>query len=416
MPIDEKPAAAWTEDDLQELIGRRETAQLEFKQELVLATDGQKSAVEHDIQGVANAGGGYLIYGVEEEELADGSKVARLLVPLVDGGLYEQLNNVLDGRGEPRVPFDLYPIPADAGGLYLVVEVFGRRRPHMAQDGRYWLRRNLLVRRMTEAEVAEAYRDRFARERLTEQEIPLEVDADFVDERVHRGLNAAELALYREERGDAIPPGWFSVVAHAVPVQPNLLDPVDYDPWAFHEIAMEDRWRTSEPPLRHYSFERTLSGFRAQLPPRDDTYPRYLIQLLADGVFEFGDLLEPPFPDQHEARSIPSIAIAEYAHDHLLLFARVFELAGFEGEVRAFARLDGVAGYRLGINPAYAGLNIRPLRDDTVESQAWNGSVRELEAVGCVEVARDISNRLFVAADAGRPPFFDATGSYRRPE
>ena len=83
-------------------------------------------------------------------------------MPLADGSLYEQVNNVLDGRGEPRVPFDLYAIDAAAGGIYLVVEVYGRRRPHM-NDGRYYIRRNLLVRKMTEAEVAEAYRARLRR-------------------------------------------------------------------------------------------------------------------------------------------------------------------------------------------------------------------------------------------------------------
>jgi hypothetical protein len=46
------------------------------------------------------------------------------LTPLADGGLYERLNNVLDGRGEPRVPFDLHAIDAAAGGIYLVLQVY----------------------------------------------------------------------------------------------------------------------------------------------------------------------------------------------------------------------------------------------------------------------------------------------------
>src|SRR5438309_2207670 len=145
---DRATAAEWSEADLQQLCDekRREAPRLEFKQELHLATRGEKSEVEHDIHGLANVGGGHLIYGIEEETLEDGSPVAGALRPLSDGSLPEQLNNVLDDRGEPKVSFDLHVIPAGAGGLYIVVEVFGGRRPHRGHDGRYYIRRNLRVR------------------------------------------------------------------------------------------------------------------------------------------------------------------------------------------------------------------------------------------------------------------------------
>jgi hypothetical protein len=88
VPIDEKPAAAWDEDDLREPIGRRETPQREFKETLELGSEGQNKIVEHDVEGLANAGGGFLFYGIREEEQPDGSKIATDLVPLADGGLY----------------------------------------------------------------------------------------------------------------------------------------------------------------------------------------------------------------------------------------------------------------------------------------------------------------------------------------
>lgn len=415
MPIDETPVAAWTETDLGELIGRRETPQREFKQSLSLATDPEKKEAEHDVQGVANAGGGFVIYGIAEKELEDRSKVARELTPLIDGGLYEQLNNVLDGRGEPKVPFDLHLIDAAAGGFYLVVDVYGRRRPHMAQDGRYYTRRNLLVRRMTEAEVADAYRERFAREGLAAGGTPepdrLAETADAVERRVHQGLTAQELALYRQETGGPGSPGWLSVFAHPIPLQPNLLDPVEYNEWSFHDIDMEDRWRRIETPLRHFVFERTLNGFRAQLPPRDDTYPRYLFQFSPDGVFEFGTLLESAF--REEGRGIPSHAVAQYVHDGLLLFARIYRLAGYDGQVRANARLDHIAGYDLIVDPArrlWDGLH--RIQENTIQAQPWAGTVVELEESGCTEIARDFTNRVFLAAGAGQPYFFDHAGNY----
>lgn len=412
MPIDEKPAAAWDENDLRELIGRRETPQREFKQTLILGTEGQNSRVEHDVQGLANAGGGFLIYGIREEEQADGSKIAAELTPLADGGLYEQLNNVLDGRGDPRVAFDLHAIEAAAGGIYLVVEVYGRRRPHMANNGQYYIRRNLLVRAMTEAEVAEAYRERFIRERVFAEEEAGGAAANTADEveaRVHHGLTPAELAMYIDETGRAGPPGWQSVVTHPVPLQPNLLDPIRFNEWTFHEIAMPDRWRDMEHPLQHYAFQRTLQGFRAQLPPRDDTYPRYLFQLWPDGVFEFGNLLESPF--REERRTIPSHAIAQYAHDSLLLFSRIYRLAGYEGQVCATAQLDGVAGYPLAVDPARV-WQARPIQEETIPAQPWTGTVAELEERGALIVARDLTERVFLAAGAGPPYMFDENGDY----
>jgi hypothetical protein len=410
VPIDEKAAAAWDETDLGELIGRRETPQREFKETLELGTEGQNKVVEHDVQGLANAGGGFLFYGIREAAQPDGSKVAAGLTPLSDGALYEQLNNVLDGRGEPRVPFDLHAIDAADGGMYLVVEVYGRRRPHIANDGRYYIRRNLLVRKMTEAEVSEAYRERFARERIVADEGSGNLgDAESISARVHHGLKEAELAMWADENGSGEPPGWESVYTYPVPLRDNLLDPVRFSEWAFQEIPMLDRWRAMEHTLQHYTFERTLSGLRAQLPPRDDTYPRFLYQLWPDGLFEFGDLFESPF--REEPRSIPSHAMVQYAHDSLLLFARIYRSTGYEGELGAVARLDGVAGYELGVDRSKVWSSHR-IAEDTIQAQAWSGTVAELEETGAAAIARDLADRVFLAAGAGRPYFFDPEGAY----
>ena len=87
MAIDDKPTAAWREADLQALCDerRRETPRLEFKQELSLEKESAKSEAERDVAGMANAGGGHILFGVMESEEADGSKVASSLNPLTDG-------------------------------------------------------------------------------------------------------------------------------------------------------------------------------------------------------------------------------------------------------------------------------------------------------------------------------------------
>ncbi len=74
MAIDDKPPTGWTEQDLQELCdeGRREGPELEYKQELSLETDSDKQEVEKDVLGMANSGGGFVIYGIKEAAGSDG--------------------------------------------------------------------------------------------------------------------------------------------------------------------------------------------------------------------------------------------------------------------------------------------------------------------------------------------------------
>jgi hypothetical protein len=421
MSIFDKPPEAWNEDDLRELLGpppQRETLTLEFKGALSLATRAEKAEAEKDVQGIANHGEGVLIYGIAETLMDDGSRTAGELTP-VDGALAEQLNNVLDSRGEPRVPFDLHVIDAEAGGVYIAVVVYGHRRPHMASNGRYYLRRNLQVRQMTEAEVSEAYRDRLIRDRrATEGLAPPGYAAAEAAEladvaaRVHRGLTPAEMALYTEQTGETTPPGWLSVVAHPVPLQPNLADPAEIQPDVFYGIEMNDRWRQIEAPLTHYRLHPGLHGFFAQLPDRDDTYPRYLVRFWRDGLFEFGDLLEPPLREPSDMRVIPTHAVAQYVHDFLTLFARAYAALGYEGQVRAEARFDHVAGYTLGVDLArMGGQEPHPLEEYEVPADPWTGAAADLEDAAA-HIAFDLSQRLFLAAGTGSPYFFDQAGNY----
>jgi Putative DNA-binding domain len=297
VPIDDKPPSGWEEMDLIGLCERRrEGPRLEFKRELSLDTEGQKNEAERNAQGTANAGGGVILYGIEEAELLDDGTGAGAPRPIEDGALYERLNGVLDARGAPRLVFDLHPIAADHGRVSLVLDVSGRRRPHQASDGRYYMRRGTQVRRMSEAEVQEAYRDKLLRETTAarpilgerpDTELPPEVAA-----RVHRGLTPAEMALRTEETGDIEPPGWLSVVVTPDPPRQELLDPIR-DAQRFAAIETPDRWDTDHFPVQAFRLQPTLEGLRAQLPPNDEFAPAYLVASYRDGVMEYGTTLEP---------------------------------------------------------------------------------------------------------------------------
>lgn len=76
MSFADKPLAALTAEDLQAIIGLPEGLALEFKRELPIAEPDEKRELANDWSGMANADGGRLIYGIQEQELTDGSRVA----------------------------------------------------------------------------------------------------------------------------------------------------------------------------------------------------------------------------------------------------------------------------------------------------------------------------------------------------
>lgn len=418
MAIDDKATAQWTEEDLSELCdqNRRESARLEFKSELGLGTDREKLEAERDVQGMANSGGGHIIYGIAEAALEDGSQAASHLTPLQDGTLYERLNNVLDSRGEPRLPFEIHSIGAAAEGSYLVVEIFGHHRPHRSSDGRFCVRRNILVRQMTEGEIGEAYRDRFIRQAAAlsiPEGVPEPGPADEA-RREQRQRLSREFALYRAETGATADPGWLSVLAIPLDAEDPLIDPLRIEPVELWEASerVDGRWRPEEAPLTHFNLRRTTRGFYGQLPDRDDTYPRYLVRFWRSGVSEYGDLLEPMFPEDEPQRLVPSAAIVEYTHDFLLLTQQVYRFMGYGGVVEAEARLENVAGYRLGVRPGFDLPNLRPIEEHVLAPDPWRGPVDQL-GQGAAEVAHRLADLTFLAAGAGRPYFF-RNGEYVR--
>jgi hypothetical protein len=76
--------ADWTSEDVLSLIeGRvKEGQRLEYKGEVELDAMRQRREATKDASGLANAQGGILIYGVEEEQLPDGRRVPTAPKPL----------------------------------------------------------------------------------------------------------------------------------------------------------------------------------------------------------------------------------------------------------------------------------------------------------------------------------------------
>lgn len=400
MPIDDKPTSAWTEADLNELCDerRRETQRLEFKRELHLDSEGQRRAAEQEAHGMATGGGGHMIYGIDEANLPDGGRAASATTPLTDGGLYERLEAVLDARGTPRLPFSLHEIRAGEEGFFLVVEIASRRAPHQASDGRYYGRRGTMVRRMEEAEVAEAYRDRFLRE---QREMPVIVDGDQqggqlhdVLARVHHGLQPAELAL--REEGDR-QPGWLSVAV--VPDPPReLLNPVA-DRERFTAVEIPERWDADNQPLQYFTLQPGPEGLFAQLPPAADFPPAYLLSMYRDGLMEYGTTLEPALRHENpdENRIIFSAGHTHQIHDYLQAFAVVLGQLNYTGALAAQVRFDHTRDVMLGVGRGRDLPNLHPIEEERIEGRLWRLSQPELlETAG--QITKEIMDRVFLAA------------------
>src|SRR4051812_3109173 len=85
-PLD-KRLSEWTSADVERLVAHQvdEGQRLDYKRELHLSSRAEKAEAAKDVSGMANAIGGWILYGVAEETLTDRRVVPRRVEPLRDG-------------------------------------------------------------------------------------------------------------------------------------------------------------------------------------------------------------------------------------------------------------------------------------------------------------------------------------------
>lgn len=143
MVFDNKPATALTIVDLERLIvGQvREGQQVDYKQALPVARDPRANQeFRLDVAAFANADGGYLLYGVAEEDLLP----TRLdgLAGIDPDRELERLKGLLLSDLAPRVPgVTMHALRLASGAWTLVVHVpRSWTRPHWVNRDRDWVR------------------------------------------------------------------------------------------------------------------------------------------------------------------------------------------------------------------------------------------------------------------------------------
>lgn len=153
-----------------------ESGTLEYKSVLALTTKTERGEMLKDLSGMANGGGGTLVFGIQE---ADG--IPTKIVPLGDRGIVGRLEDVVRSGIRPPLAMTHRLVEHDEGFI-LVVEVFSSELgPYMVDAyGRqgYYIRQGSRTAPMTEQQIRDAYalahRGRERRQQVWEEhDLPL---------------------------------------------------------------------------------------------------------------------------------------------------------------------------------------------------------------------------------------------------
>ncbi|MEU4352846.1 ATP-binding protein [Streptomyces sp. NPDC023838] len=143
-----------------------ESYDLEFKRELYGGSDRAKKDLAGDVAALANTAGGVLLLGVAEDDQARAAGAEG--VPLSDSEML-RIRSIVADLVHPLPTFDIRQVedPAQPGHGFLLVAVpRSPASPHgvLVNEGlRYPRRHGASIVYLTEAEVAAAYQERFAR-------------------------------------------------------------------------------------------------------------------------------------------------------------------------------------------------------------------------------------------------------------
>lgn len=316
------------------MIGERiaEGPRLDYKRELHLRTKGERLEAAKDASGLANADGGLLIYGVQEEELSDGQRVPVGATPLADAGLQAQLEDVLFSSVAPRLNVATHLLEAPEGGFFLLVRLQSHMGiPHMVDaydQNRYFIRAGLATRRMEAHEVERAFRD--ANRGLAEVDV-LVSDLPLVPRIGRSRTRELDSAIGGEPAG--IP--WTSVVVAAVDA-PRPLLPMRNPSQLDFPINPVDGLLGDPHYVRGPLFAIDSLGYLDEQTHRATDLLHRRTRLYRDGVFEWGFRY---FSRGGGARLF-SRSVINNVHDALRYFARVFTEAPYFGRLRVWIRLD----------------------------------------------------------------------------
>jgi hypothetical protein len=158
-PMLTKPIGSWTADDLDALVESKipEGMRVDYKERLNSKARKDRIEICKDVSGLANAHGGWLFYGIAEDESPE--PLPTEVTPFDLGGDLTAFEDILDSSLQPRARFEARSIDVK-GGQVLLVRVEPREGALIMVQGygefRYYRRSGTRTIPMDQQEVARA--------------------------------------------------------------------------------------------------------------------------------------------------------------------------------------------------------------------------------------------------------------------
>ena len=326
----------WTLGDFQEVVEGRipEGQRVDYKRTLQLDRERAKAEVAKDVSGFANAQGGLILFGVDEDDSPE--PLPSAVVPFPSMGLQTRLENILDSTLHPIPEYQVATIDTEAGSLIVARVAAHPGPPVMVQgygENRYFTRSGTRTRPMNATEVAAAHAKAEGRERRLEahlRQLPLVA-------RIFRDRVVDEMQLGRAV--DWTP--MVTVVMAAIDGPEELVAPNLIARHAFEERL--EGYRGGGGMVRpglHWDI--TAHGLVAELVDPDD--PQHILHRYA--IHRLG-VVEWAYRYRRDPYEIPSTSLADDVHNALLYGARVFDSLGYGGRLATWVRIENAERAKL---------------------------------------------------------------------
>jgi len=352
-PLLTKPIWNWTRDDVGALVASKlpEGMRLDYKSKLSIGSRKERIEVCKDVSGLANAQGGWLFYGIAEDESLE--PLPTEVCPFEVGGALTVFEDILDSSLQPRGRFEAKAIDVD-GGHVVIVRVEPRQGALIMVQGygeyRYYRRSGTRTIPMEQGEVAAAR----ARDEDREGEVlellgpglPLvarigrfrtrDIDALQLKEKYSLGMVSNDLEwtplpVLVTVAMDAPRP----LIHHSVLAQE--------DPFPEPQVGMKGSRRILPLP----AWKINSGGLVRDQQIDGDALPPRLLHRTA--IFRAGVIEWARRYTNGGDYMIPSSTYAEDVHDALRYMATVFSSVGYFGRVAIFVRIENAERAVLGL-------------------------------------------------------------------
>lgn len=306
---------------------------IEYKQALPGNADRDKKEFLADVSSFANAGGGDLLFGVEEVRDSDGkptgipASVPGVAVPNADAEI-RRLENIMRDGIRPRIAgAHLRTVDGFADGPVLLIRVQRSHvSPHMVtfqEHSRFYSRNSKGKYPLDVGEIRSAF--------ALSESLP---------ERIRRFRDDRLARIIADETPVALGPRP-KVVLHLLPLTALGLP-------AHHDLSRFEHRRDDLPPLAGggISFRYNLDGVVTYIPPLDNSPSHGYVQLFRNGTIESVESYML-FAGGAE-RLIPHAHLEQTMMSRLGTYLKAQQDLGLEPPIVLMLSLLGVSGYRIG--------------------------------------------------------------------